>query len=527
MRYAIMFFTLILNLSAKITALFFKLMQNFNIAIYRPYFQGVFLGIITFSIPFLWNAYQRILEKKASITGDKIENILSKEFYTKSIKYFTGFIQLPSGIIVFLGLLVFPLWPHYVGIPLLSVSFVYFLFLPQIFQKIESASAVSLKDFLKKADPCSDDVKKAFREIWEKTDESVEKDFSIAVIHVFDYFSRKVDDLIFDSKNFDNVSQLITDFESSICNRSTLLLIFRREVFPKFLGWHMEIWSKKNQYSIKGQMKKWHECDVTLRALTTIIREVSKRAYDDVAFTIFIKKFREHIGKHLDKVILKNDEEIYYVDSLLAYFYQDFFNIMQSKDFLTSYSLWEVFPAEWKISTKKVKTTIARSTLNNFYRWARPRIVTPEKEYDSMLETVVMNIFPDVEPITFCIILYYVFSYGVRGQEIKTIVESKRNFGLCGRPYARFIKDETEFKKDFEDYTSQQTDNALKLALTLFPAQFSQTNLTKLLDELNRLKTEYESNPENENKRKQFVGIFERMDQILKTKGKPQDVSES
>ena len=80
-----------------------------NLNTTNMYLITIFLGMITFSIPFLWNAYQRLLEKKKYIIGEKIENILEKEFYYKSVKLFRYLVQYPVGIFIFLGLFIIPI----------------------------------------------------------------------------------------------------------------------------------------------------------------------------------------------------------------------------------------------------------------------------------------------------------------------------------------------------------------------------------------------------------------------------------
>ncbi len=45
------------------------------------YIQTIFLGFITFSIPFLWYVYQKISKIKDESVGDKIENILNKKYF--------------------------------------------------------------------------------------------------------------------------------------------------------------------------------------------------------------------------------------------------------------------------------------------------------------------------------------------------------------------------------------------------------------------------------------------------------------
>ncbi|MCX8083268.1 MAG: hypothetical protein N3D17_07815, partial [bacterium] len=65
--------------------IFILTLLNFNFLIIKKfppphkiinYIQGIYLGFITFSIPFLWNAYSRILEI-SKLTVKEIEGILN------------------------------------------------------------------------------------------------------------------------------------------------------------------------------------------------------------------------------------------------------------------------------------------------------------------------------------------------------------------------------------------------------------------------------------------------------------------
>ena len=77
--------------------LYYIITHCFNNRIKDPlmFLQTIVIGLIAFSIPFLWNVHQRLLDKKDKIYGDKIENILAKEYYIKGINRFEVWIQYP------------------------------------------------------------------------------------------------------------------------------------------------------------------------------------------------------------------------------------------------------------------------------------------------------------------------------------------------------------------------------------------------------------------------------------------------
>jgi len=107
---------------------------------------------------------------------------------------FRYLVQYPVGIFIFLGLFIIPiLFPFELAIIFLSVIFIYFLLLPQIFHFIENKSSTDLKSFLLYKETKSDDVSKAFKELWRRKDDEIEKEFSIKPIHVFEFFSHWMD----------------------------------------------------------------------------------------------------------------------------------------------------------------------------------------------------------------------------------------------------------------------------------------------------------------------------------------------
>ena len=243
------------------------------------YLISIALGLIAFSIPFLWNAYQRILDKKAHIQGDKIENILTKEYYLKSLRYFEILIQYPVGILIFLGLFVAPLWPFYLGATALVIIFFYFSMLPQVFQKVEALSSTNLKDFLASANAESEDTRKVFAELWQKEDGLFEKEFSIELSHIFECFANKVDSLIGQNKLV-LIQPLLEDFKGFLSNRLIISLSVCEEVHSKIFKWHFEAWKRECEYSNKADCRKeWIVYNSILRDLNFIVRNIEEQAF--------------------------------------------------------------------------------------------------------------------------------------------------------------------------------------------------------------------------------------------------------
>ncbi len=477
------------------------------------YLISILLGLIAFSIPFLWNAYQRILDIKANTKGDRIENILTKEFYQKSLKYFKYFIQYPVGILILFGLFVVPLLPFHLGVTALVLIFFYFFMLPQIFDKIECLSTTNLKDFLASANAESEDTRKVFAELWQKEDDLFEKEFSIEPFHVFEYFSDKVDSLIEQDKPT-LIQPLIKDFGDFLKNRSIIFLTVYETIPSKILEWYFKAWKRKCEFSHKADRLKELANYNILRMLNSIIKIIEERTLKGHISFSFFECFKKHVEEYKEeKIEDENKRTRRYIESLFHIFYQVFFENI--KDAPEKYEIWEYyFPKEWKITKGNLEDKdnyVSGISLDQFLRWAYPRIQQPTADYDETLENAIKNLFPEVDPIVWSRILLFVYTPHDPGNRIKSVIEREWNFGFSGRGYVGFIGDKKEFEKEFNEYIQQQERNAFELALFLFVKQFDKENLKKYIEELKELESKYDDDSKEEGHRLRLLDILEKM----------------
>ena len=493
--------------------------NSFNIIQNEPnmFLLTIFVGIITFSIPFLWNAYQNILEKKKYITGEKIENILTKEFYQKSVKYFEWFLQIPAGLLIFLGLFFIPFLSLELGFIVSITIFLYFLFLPQIFQKIEEKSSTSLKEFLSYKDAELSDLQKAFLELWQKDDQNIEKEFSIKPLHVFEYFVQKID-LLLRTERLSIAKEYLNNYLTFINNRSIIFLVVFKEVFPKILEWHFEIWKKEYEYLSKDDKSNERgNYSEILRVLDSIFSKIEERSLKEREGFSFFECFKKHAEKYKKEFVTgKENKKYYYIESLFGIFYQVFFkNIENSPE---RYDIWEhYFPQEWKVTKTNLEDKekiISRVSRYNFLQWAQERIWQAKEEFDRNLDDVSHNLFPEVEPVFWARILTFVFSpYGEN--RVESVIKRPWNFGFVGRikTYSGYSENNEEFRKKMSEKMQSEekteTKNTLELTNLLFPQQFSKENLEKYISDLKGLK--YEKESKEEGKRLRLLRIFEEM----------------
>lgn len=488
---------------------------------YPTYFVSVFIGLIAYSIPFLWNAYQRILDKKDHTKGDKIENILTKEFYQKSLKYFEFFIQYPVGISIFLGLFVVPLLSFYFGTIVLVLSFFYFLLLPQIFQKIERSSTTDLKDFLENTKAESEDTKKAFAELWQKQDDFFEKEFSIESSHVFEYFAKKVDSLI-EHDNTVSTLLLISDFNSFLKNRSNLILSRGTAPFLKILEWHLKVWKKKHEYLCKkDKQQTWFEYNRILDLLNLIFQFIEESSLKDrsaqgFSSYMFFDYLKKHANTYKEETVeSSNNKTRFYREYLFGVFYSVFF-----KNSPYEYDIWDSFPNEWKIKKSNLEdkeNLISEISLYKFLTWARERIQLGGNTRDKQLDNIIINLFPEVAPMTWSSILLFIYSDDIPDNRIKSTIERPWNFGWIGRTTAFWGKREDADAKIKEDIEKQEKDTfELVQSKWLWSKTFAKEKLEKYIEELK--KSTSESKPEEEAHRIELLRIFEKMLNLTNSK---------
>lgn len=479
----------------------------------------IFIGMITFSIPFLWNAYQNILDKKKHVTGEKIENILAKEFYHKSVRFFEYFLQYPVGIIVFLGLFIVPiLFPLKIAITFLMVVFFYFFFLPQIFQMIENKSSTNLKDFLLHKEAEETDVLKIFKELWQRKDDEIEQEFSIKPVHVFEFFSQKIDRLL-EKSYLDIAREYFNDFLARIHNRSIIFLVMLTEIFPKILEWHYRIWEKEYEYlSRKDKLREWSSYGKVSRILNSILEKIEERSLREHWAFGFFEPFKKHAEEYKKKFVeSEKGKKYYYIESLLSIFYQVFFeNIEASSE---RYDIWEhYFPKEWKITKTHLEDNeniIAQVSLNKFLHWTQERMWQTKEEFDRKLDDVASNLFHEIEPRVWVPVLIFCLSPHVGDNRVKSVIERPWNFGGAGRVF--FGCGEEDLLERMESQIESEKRNTFELATVLFKDTFSKENLERYIEDLKGLEGKYKDDSLEEDKRAKLLGIFTGMLDFLQT----------
>jgi hypothetical protein len=499
------------------------------------YVQAIFIGLITFSIPFLWNAYQRVLEIKNKIRGEDIDSILAKEFYKKAVKYFEAFLLYPTAIITFLGVTISPFVTPLLVVIFVIISCIFFLMQTKIYDWIETKTSTNLKDFINLKDPKNLDLINVFKELLQKKDVELEKDLSIRASSLLDTLSQKINNLIVnDNLSEDNnkiLRKYLSDFYGSLNNRS-LPTIFFSKFFENFLRWHYIVWRKEIALLNSGDTNIWFEYNQTLIKMNAILSYITEKVLTDGGMEAFyfFDEFKKHVEQYKEEVITlkKNSRDIEhsYAEYTLVHFYQVFFSkISDSPD---NFSIWEHnFPKEWRVTENPFadhKKIIPRVTLKYFIDWATGRIRSGKKDWDKELDDVSENLFPTVDPVRWARILIFILSPYDPKNRVGYIIGRPWNFGLISRShsYSGYEEDDKTFQKKYEEHIlaidKNEREATSKLAVALFGKILTKEKLDGFTAETENLK--YPPDSDEEKKRQYILKLFEELRDYLSSQSK-------
>lgn len=482
---------------------------------YPEFIQTIFVGVAAFAIPFLWHIYSQINETREHLTGDRIKDILTRKFYAVRLRYFNYFIYFPSGFILLLGLIIFPLLLFNWAAVFIVLSLFYFLSQPFIFEKIKRKTELSLSTFLQKEDAESSDVRQVFSELWQKEDSIIEKEFGLKAAHIFNFFAGKID-ILLSRKSLRIARTLLEDFRRFLNNRSTFLMFVTEDLFQKILGWHYIAW--KNQAELISKEEKineWSDYGMVEDSLTSMFELITERALIGREAFIFFKKLKEHVDKHQKEHVGKK----YYASDLFDSFYRVFFE--KNHDAPERFDIWtHYFPGEWKVTKNNLEdldNIVSNISLEKFVEWADPRIWRTQEEADLILEEVSSHLFPEVEPIAWSRIL--IFARRPYGESrIKSMVEVPWSFGFFGRirSFSRPIeKEEKQFNAEMQELMNTRFEEDLMrtfelvYSITPFADLFKKENLEKYIKELETL--DYPRESREAHKKDYLINLFKRM----------------
>ena len=249
------------------------------------------------------------------------------------------------------------------------------------------------------------------------------------------------------------------------------------------------------------------------RIMDSILNNIEERSIKEKKFLSFFNYFKTHVESYKKEFIKVDNKEYCYAESLFNIFYPVFFKNMaklQSRN-----KIWmHYFPKEWKITKNNLEdkeNVISKISLIMFLEWAQERIWQVQVTPDWDLDVVLMNLFPELNPRLWAIILIFVYT-PYDDNRVKSVIERSWNIGFI--VYPRDITDkeeESESKtiKMMQSVEKVEIKNIFELTYLLFKDQFSKENLEKYIKSLKDLK--YEEEPKIEKKRLELLNVFNEM----------------
>jgi hypothetical protein len=312
-------------------------------------------------------------------------------------------------------------------------------------------------------------------------------------------------------RNIETVARLLFDFSNSLDKRSPIFLVIFDEVLPQILEWDLTAWRHKwltePENRDRAEWINWVELSHMLGSIVEKIGERAIEAKQDLFSTCFLKFFHTHVNLHKNEQVLIETRPRYYLEDLFRIFYKLVFGKVAGSD--ESNYFWEVFPDEWKVRKSNIvggNSFIPLLSWNEFQGLAEQKIRSGTE--DLKLNDVMTNLFPEIEPRVWSIILLLVFASYDPENRTKSVIERDWNrfgfsfkshvFSFSGEPTKEAV--EAAFKAN-EARKLGETQNAYELAHLLFRGFFTEELLKQCLKETNELQFD-EKSPESRKKLK-------------------------
>ena len=305
------------------------------------------------------------------------------------------------------------------------------------------------------------------------------------------------------------VARVFYDFSNSIDKHSAIFLVDK--AFPKILDWKLTAW----KFNLAAAQKKENKEErVTwfglAHVLDTTIRKIGERVLEQKQFlfsTLFLKHFKNHVQAHKNEQIVIENRKRYYIEDLFRLFYQLVFEKVAGSD--ESRYFWQSFPPEWQVTKNNLidgENLIAKISCNISIDWARNRIWSGQTT-DLQLTDVSNNLFPEVHPEMWAMVLIFIFSPYSPENRVKSVIERPWTFGFRLRPFV-FVgeKKPEEIIKEQKAQEESEIQNTYELTHLLFPEIFTKELLEEYIKQAGELK--YPDDSTESHKKAKLLELF-------------------
>lgn len=327
------------------------------------------------------------------------------------------------------------------------------------------------------------------------------------------------------SKDLETLKMLLNDFLVLMDNRTTLFLVSNEKVLPKILEWDLQIW-KNNWRSFQEKSDgrtHWYELSNTSESTILKIGERGIKEKQYLFTEFFLKNFQKHLEAHKEESIQIETRTLHYREHLFAILFRLLIEFEEADSVSEREYMWSNFPAEWKITKGNLedkKNLFASISLHEFMNWAIPRIQM-SKEFDPQLNDLSVNLFPEVDPRVWAVILTFCCSAYDPSNRVKSVIERPWSFGydFIATVFSLSGEETVEEKLkamglEREAERKIKTQKACELGILLFPSIFKRELLVKYVEEASNLK--YTEDSTNDHRRIAMLEIFRGILAILK-----------
>ncbi len=316
-----------------------------------------------------------------------------------------------------------------------------------------------------------------WQEYWKNfsQNEYLKKDF-------FNELIRQVDSAI-ENKNIVFAVSLARTYFDNI--REQRVNIFGRNVLLKVLEWHDRLYEmQKVHHRLINQKREspymeFYEWDVFKDFLETLTEEMLVHQGVGASY-YFYKIFKEYVSEKVSEIeelkreVIDIDIELKRKEYHFKSLFNSFLNVIYKNNNLKAGTLINDidFPREWKITVGNISNKdekiryivlIAKeSILDHINSNLKKQIVTKNTEdYDSHLDSVFSDIFPEADPITLSSLIYYMFLRN----DLELLIKTQKTFGYISHIV---VFDYIEGSDQMQGFMQQQQEGAYELFIILF-----------------------------------------------------------
>jgi hypothetical protein len=352
-------------------------------------------------------------------------------------------------------------------------------------------------DYLKKIQD-EQDMEEAWRSVWETQNINYQNE-----IYFFEIFCDIINKFL-KNQNINNkiYLKILSDFDIFFKLRSSEFLNFANKTISFFLMWNFEFWKKENIYLYEdNKIDLYSMYNQVSLAVDSIVRQSFSIALKSRHSYSFFKALKEHVEKNKNTVVSNK----LYIEFLFDQFFEVFFeNIHNSPE---KFNIWNhYYPTEWKITKDNLQNSenqVSCIALDIFLKWAVDKIWEDKDENDFALDDVSRNIFPEVDPILWALILIFIYS-PYDNDRMRSVIERKWIFGFFGN---------TKISKNSKINVNKQFNDeflsTIELSNFIFKDEFSEDKIIKYIDLLNHIS--YPKESREERKRLRLYNLFTRM----------------